>query len=147
MANVYNRGKLVLTDGTHRSGGWADGAANIGVVLVTSTYAYDADHNFVSDVTNELSGGGYARQTGVGGRAITENDASNRVEYDMNDVTFATLALAAGQPFAAIVYNAAPASDAARQVLAYCQLTAPPVPNGGDYTVVWDAARVVYLSD
>lgn len=147
MANVYNRGKLSLTDGTLGADGWTTGGADIGVLLVAAGYTYDADHNFVSDITNELSGGGYARQTGLTGRTAAEDDAADRVSYDAANVLFPSLDIAAGQPVAAIVYNNAPGSDAARELLARVVLTAPPAPNGGDYTITWDAAGVLTLGE
>lgn len=147
MANVYNRGKLILVDGTLGATGWSTGGADIGMLLVTSAYAYDADHNFVSEITNELAGGGYARQTGLTGRTITENDASNRVEFDADDVTFPALDIAGGQPFAAVFYNNAPGADATRQLIGYGTLTTPPIPNGGDYIAQVDAAGLIYLGD
>ncbi len=147
MANVYNRGKLVVTDGTLGATGWSTGGADIGVLLVTSTYTYDADHNFVNQITNELSGGGYARQTAIAGRVIIENDGSNRVEYDATDVTFPNLDIAGGQPFAAVVFNETPGTDATRQLIAYVTLTTPPIPNGGNYIIQWDAAGVFFLGD
>ncbi len=143
MANVYNEGKLILTDGTVV---W-DGAEDFGVLLVTSSYTYDADHVDVADVTNELSGGGYARQTALGGRTITKNNTTNRVEYDATDETFPSLDIAAGQPVAAVIFNNTPAADADKQLIAYVSLTAPPVPNGGDYTIQWDAVGAFYLGD
>lgn len=136
-----------MTDGTLGAGGWATGGADIGVLLVTSGYTYDPDHNFVSDITNELSGGGYARQTGLSSRTISENDTADQIEYDAADVTFSSLDIAAGQPVAAIVFNNAPGSDATRQVLSRNVLTGPAVPNGGNYTITWDVDGVLVLGD
>jgi hypothetical protein len=147
MANVYNRGKLVMADGTLGSSGWTSAGADVGVLLVAAGYAYDPDHNFVSDITNELSGGGYARQTGLTGRAATEDDANDRVSYDAANTVFASLDAAAGQPVAAIVYNNAPGTDATRHLIAHVVLSAPPAPNGGDYTITWDAAGVLNLGE
>ena len=147
MANVYNRGKLVMTDGTLGVDGWTTGGADVGVLLVAAGYTYDADHNFVSDITNELSGGGYARQTGLTGRTATEDDANDRVSYDAANVVFPSLDIAAGQPVAAIVYNNTPGTDATRQLIARVVLNTPPTPNGGDYTVIWDAAGVLTLGE
>lgn len=142
MANVYNRGKFNLGTGVVD---WL--TTDIGVLLVTSTYAYDADHNFVSDITNELSGGGYARQTGIVGKTVTENDASNRVEYDADDVTFPTLGAAAGNPDSAIIYDNTTGLDTTRPLLARIPLTTPPVPIGGDYVIRWDATGMFQLGE
>jgi hypothetical protein len=142
MANVYNRGKLVMTDGTVD---W-DGATALGVILVTSTYVYNADHNFVSDLTNELAGGGYARQT-LAGRTQVEDDVNDRIEFDATDTTFPTLGAAAGNPAHAIVYDNTTGLDTTRDLICMVTLTAPPVPNGGDYTIQWDATGVLTLGE
>lgn len=147
MADVYNRGKLTLIDGTLGATGWTTGGADIGVALVEAGYVYDPDHNFVSDLTNELAGGGYARVTGLGGRTFTEDDANDRVVLDADDATFSALGAAAGTPTQAIVFNNAPALDTAKELLARVALTAPPLPNGGDYTIQWDATGVIRLDN
>lgn len=147
MANVYNSGKLILVDGGLGADGWATVAADIGALLVTTAYAYDADHGFVDAITNELVGGGYARLTALTGRTITKNDGTNRVEFDLSDITFPTLDIAAGQPFAVVLYNETPGTDATRELIAYGVLTSPNIPNGGDYTLNWDAAGGIFLGD
>tara|TARA_R110000824_G_scaffold54028_1_gene149047 strand:+ start:10504 stop:10947 length:444 start_codon:yes stop_codon:yes gene_type:complete len=147
MANVYNRGKLAVTNGTLGATGWSTGGADVGVLLVGAGYVYDPDHNFVSDLSNELAGGGYARVTALGGRTITEDDANDRVGYDALDATFTTLGAGAGTPTQAIVFNNTPGVDTAKELIARIPLTAPPLPNGGDYTIQWDASGVFRLDD
>lgn len=54
--------------------------------LVTSTYTPDASsHTILSDITNELSGNGYARQT-LAGVSLTESGGV--VTLDFNDPVF-----------------------------------------------------------
>jgi hypothetical protein len=111
---------------------------DIRVLLVTSAYTFDQGHDYVSDLSGELTNPGYARKL-VAGRTIVEDLAGNRNKCDAANTLFA--ALGAGDlPAAAIVYlyNVA---DTAAQLLAYCALTTTP-PNGADFTVVWNTLGV-----
>lgn len=144
MANVYNRGKYILLHGATDEVDWSADA--IVVALVTSSYTYSVDHNSLNDITNELSGGGYARGTLAGG-SITENDTNDRVELDATDQTFSSLGAAAGTPAAAICAENTGASDTDRQLISYNSLNTPPAPNGGDYTIQWSSTGVINLND
>jgi len=138
-AALYNRGKYKLGDG---STAWA--SADIRCLLVTSSYTFDADHNTVSQLTNELSGGSYAR-VALSSKTITEDDTLDRVTYDAADTTFASLGAAAGTPARAILYKYN-ASDASAELISCHDLTSPPTPNGGDYTIVWSSSGTFYLA-
>ena len=54
----------------------------------------------------------------------------------MADTVWTALGAAAGSPVAAIVYKYN-VSDASAELVAKIDLTSPPIPNGGDYTVQW----------
>lgn len=138
-SGVYNRGKAILGGKSVTAGPHVWGTTTVGVILVTTTYTPNADHNFVSDLTNELSGGGYARLTAIGSQSITEDDANDRTEYVGAKVTFPSLGAAAGTPKYAIVYDRTGASDAARELLAWVDLGAAPAPDGNNYEVRWNA--------
>lgn len=131
-SGVYNRGKYNLGNGVTV---W--GTTTIGVALVTSTYTPNADHNVMSDITNELSGGGYARGT-LSGKTVTENDTNDRVEYNASKQTFTALQAAAGTPQYAIIYDNTTGADGTRELLAWVDLGTPDVPNGNDYEVRWN---------
>jgi len=141
MANVYNRGKTILGNGTLD---WDTTAVKC--MLVTASYTYDVDHNTRSDITNEITNGGYtAGGNAVNNRTVTQDDTNNRAKYDADDVTF--LALAAGdQPTQAILYRDSGAA-ATDDLICRCALTTPPAPNGGDYKIVWSADGIFYLED
>lgn len=108
---------------------------DIRCLLVSSSYTFAETHDFVSDITNELSGGNYARQQ-IATRSFTEDAGNHWIKCDGADTTFASLEAVAGTPATAIVYlyNAA---DAAARLICACPLTTPPTPNGGDYKIVW----------
>lgn len=139
---VYNRGAKILVDGTVD---W-DGSPDVRAALVTSTYTPDKDHNTVSQLTNELSGGNYVRKV-TASRVITENDASDRVELDLADITWTALQAAAGTPKYLILYLHDAGGDAASQLIAALDLGAsPPTPNGGDYTVSFASNGAINLT-
>lgn len=144
MANVYNRGKYELAIGA------SNPSVNIGtdwinddirMLLVTSSYTYDRTHEFVDDITNELSGGGYSRQIINFGKDIVLDGTNHIVQFlggnNGNDdsVTFSALENTAGNPSAAILYRNIDAQDNISPLLSYISLETPPVPNGGDYII------------
>ena len=129
---MYNRGARLMSDGTID---W-DGATDVRILLTTSSYTPDRDHNFVSDVTNELSGGGYVRKA-TASRSVTEDDANDRVILDLADVTYTALGAVAGTPKYAVFYVEA-GTDATRALICWIDLGSAPAPNGGDYTLQWD---------
>ncbi len=138
-SGVYNRGKAILGGASVTAGPHVWGTTAVGIALVTSSYTPNADHNFVSDLTNELSGGGYARITSMTSQSITENDTNDRTEYDAAKTTFTSLGAAAGTPAYAIVYDNTGGSDAARELLCWVDLGAAPAPDGNNYEVRWNS--------
>jgi len=137
--NVYNRGKKIMSDG---STDWT--SADIRVLLVTSGYVFDELHNTVSQITNELSGDGYARVT-LNSRTATQDNNAFRVVFDGDDAAFPTLGPGAGTPAAAIIYKFN-ALDALAELISYDLLVAPSVPDGGTYTIVWNADGILFLT-
>lgn len=86
MSNIaYARGKAVIIG----ANGW--GAGTYKVLLATGAYTPDAlAHHFVSDVTNELSGGGYARAT-LANLSIVEDDVGGKADAKADNPVFAAL--------------------------------------------------------
>lgn len=135
---VTNRGKVILV-----TNGWA--GTSYRVALVTASYTPSADHNFVADLTNELSGGNYARQT-LASLTVTENDTDDRAQLDAADTVFSSLQLAAGTPRYAVVYRNV-TNDADSPIIAAIDLGDPPTaPTGADFTVAWDATGIIRLT-
>lgn len=110
-------------------------------LLAASGYTQSAAHDFVNDITNELSGGAYVR------KALTESVAASGADakFDATDVTWTALAAAAGTPDDAVVFRFV-TDDTDSRLFADIQLTTPPVPNGGDYTVAWHASGIATLA-
>src|SRR5687768_14566120 len=82
---VYNRGKYRILNRT--------AVATYKVLLAQPAYAANADHNFVSEVTNEVGTGGgstYVRKT-LTNVVVTEDDAGDRALFTSDPVTWAGL--------------------------------------------------------
>lgn len=140
-SGLTNRGKARLAGSLD----WS--ATSIGVALVTSAYTPSVDHNVMSDITNELSGGGYARVTTVSSRAVTEDDTNDRADLVAAKVTFPSLGAAAGTPKYAIVYDNTNGADASRDYLGWVDLGTPATPDGNNYEIRWngtDGTGVVF---
>ena len=109
-------------------------ADTIKLILVTSSYTPDADHDFASDLTNELSGTGYTGGFGgagrktVGSKAFETDTTNNRVEFSFGAVTWT--AINAGSPKYAIIVKEI-TNDAASRLIAYLDLGTV-VTNGSD---------------
>lgn len=110
-------------------------AADLRCLLLTTAGAPTADTNFVSDiVANEVSVGGYARQT-LTGETVTEDDTNDFAYLDANDALFA--ALATGQTIGWAVVFRHTGADATAPVYACYDVTDTPT-NGGDVTIQWN---------
>lgn len=135
MANLYNTGIQDLMDGTIQ---W--GTSDMRCILLTSSYTFDADHDFLDDVSaNEISQGGRAA---LDGETTVLDLANDEVSADATDETYT--ALAAGDTPSQIVIYKQNASDAAAELLCRCALPSAPVPNGGDYEIVWDPTDGIF---
>lgn len=112
----------------------------IKLILVTSSYTPDKDHDFASDLTNELSGTGYAggyagsgRKT-IGSKAWSTDTGNDRIEFTFGAVTWT--AINAGNPKYAILVKEI-TDDTATRLIAYLDLGTV-VTNGGDLTITPD---------
>lgn len=113
---------------------WVDD--DIRCLLTTSSFSPNQDTlDFVDDVTNELSGGNYVRKSLT--TTTVQDDANDRAELGATNVTWTALGAAAGTPARAIIFKFV-STDADSPVLGWVDLTTPPAPNGGDYTVKWN---------
>ncbi len=146
---VYNRAKKEIMDGT------IDLLTDtLKIMLVTSSYVANADHDFVDEagandpIDHELSGTGYTAGFGGSGRktlsskTATEDDANDRAEFDDGaDITWT--AIDAGTAAAAILYKHNTA-DTDSVLIAYIDTGGfPVVTNGGDLTIQWNAEGIL----
>lgn len=140
MANlVYNDFKGKIMDGTHDLD-----TQTTKVMLVTSTYVPDADaHHFRSDVTNEVSGGGYT----AGGQAlvspsITVDDATDKAYLDANNVVWSSSTITAR---GAVLYKDT-GNAATDNLIGYVDFGADYSSSNGDFTINWAAGGILELT-
>ena len=136
MANAaYNKGKFQLTEYK-----WASETPDIGVILVTSAYTFDVDHNTVSQITNEISGTGYVRKLiNSTARTVNEDDTSNAAQLRVADGTVVWTGLDSGTGLrvVAFIVSGTIGQDATNPLLGYYD-TGTNIPinsNGGDVTL------------
>jgi hypothetical protein len=128
----YNSGKRDILDGT------IDLVNDtIKVILVTSSYTPDADHDFANDLTNELSGTGYTGGFNGSGRKslankqFSTNTSSDFAKFFSDNVVWT--GINAGSPKYAIFVKEI-TNDAATRLLFWLDLGTVST-NGGDLTV------------
>jgi len=139
MSNMYNTGIEDLGTGVVI---W--GTTDVRCTLLTSSYTFDADHDYYDDVnTYEISQGGAGTLSGMTTSVDTGND---EVTFDAADELYSSLS--AGETPSQIViwkYNATPAN--AELICRNVLTPTVPAPNGGDYTIVWDSEGVFEISN
>lgn len=132
-ATVFNRGKFLIADT------FVTATTGLTLMLVTTGYVYNNDHNTVDDGTTddpksyEISVGGYARQA-LASDSSFEDDTNDFAGLDHANVTYS--ALVAGQTIGgAVLYkytsSGGTTSDTGQSLVSYYALTATPT-NGGD---------------
>lgn len=101
--------------------------------LHTSAYVPDQDaHDFMNDVTNELSGGNYARQT-LGTKSVAYDSATNHVQLRAANSTYTNLT----GTFRYIVVSKNTGSAATSPVLGVVDTLGQSV-SATNYIVDWD---------
>lgn len=116
---------------------------NIAVLLTTVSYVpnQDAD-NYLDDVTNEVSGGGYAR-VNLSSKTVTYTGGSNKHVLDAADTPFPTATFTFR---VAVIADVTPGSDATRPLIGYQLGDADTTGGGGTLTLVWAAAGIVEIT-
>ncbi|MDX1407034.1 MAG: hypothetical protein R3330_02845 [Saprospiraceae bacterium] len=105
----------------------------IKALLVTSSYTFDVTDNFVSDITNELTDGSYARVT-LGSKSIVEDDTGNRGVLKAAPADFGSLDNET--PGGIIVYKEV-TNDADSPLISYENAGFGAAANGLGYVVNW----------
>lgn len=111
----------------------------IQVILTTSAHTPDQDnHDYLNDLTNEVSGGGYSRQT-LASKTITYTGATNVFAVDAADVTFSSATFTFRNVH---VVDTSPATDATRPLICYQQGDADVTGAGGDLVLQWHSSGI-----
>jgi hypothetical protein len=134
-AKLYAKSYLSAFAGTIN---W--GSDSIKVMLCTSTYTPNqSTHQFKSDITNEVTGTGYTA-TGVALASKTATTSSLVATFDAADTSWPTSTITARY---AVIYDATPASDATRPLIAYIDFGADVVSSGGTFQITFDSLGIM----
>lgn len=128
---VYDNWLKLDGDGTVD---WDNGGHTYRLLLVGSLYVPSAAHVFVSEVTDELVGGGYSRKDIIN-RSIVVDGVNHWADYKADNVTWATLS---GMVAGAVVYKFV-TNDADSQLAFFHELT-DINPGGVGYSIQWNGA-------
>lgn len=77
-ANAYNNWKDIMMEGANLS------SDSFKMLLTTSSYTPSATHTQLSDITNEVSGNGYARYT----HTATSSQTDGTYTFNLDDAVF-----------------------------------------------------------
>lgn len=141
MSKLYNTGLGAISDGTIA---WA--TSTVKAMIVESTYTFNDNHVFVSDITNEVtnsSGTGYARKT-LTGKTVTVVQADDRVVFDASDVIYT--AVETNETWDAVILYLDSNADATSRLIAYIEIDAL-VTNGSDASIVWASTGIFRLNN
>jgi hypothetical protein len=114
------------------------------LLLKGSGYTVDKDHDFVANLTpgtNEVSAGGYARQTAAS-KTRTVDDTNDRIFYSCANLAFGSIAV--GQTVTGMVLYQEVTGDADSVLIAYYDLVDTPT-TGSLFAVTIGAAGVAYI--
>jgi hypothetical protein len=131
---LYNKAKAEFL-----KGGIDWDTDTIKVLLVATGYTPSVDHNFVSDITNEVGTANYVRKTLS--CTVAEDDANDRGVADASDVVWT--ALGAGATVIGVVAFKDTGNDATSPLIYFGDFT-DTATNGGDFTLQWHADGLFY---
>lgn len=137
---IYNKAKACLFgDGTESIDLEND---TLKLMLVTSAYTPDKDHNYRSSVTNEVAGAGYtAGGATLAGKTVTQDNTNDKATFDANDVQWTGASFTAR---GAILYKdtGAAATDI---LIGYFDYGADKTVSGGNFDHTWSASGILDL--
>lgn len=114
----------------------------IKVMLTTSPYTPNQDtHDFVNDVTNEVTGTGYT----AGGATLASKslvDTNNVTKFDAADTSWATSTITARR---AVIYKDS-GTPSTSPVLAWVDFGADVSSSAGTFQITWDAAGIMTIT-
>lgn len=113
-------------------------------MLVTSSYSPNQDtHNFIDDVTNEVSGTGYtAGGQALASKTVTQDDTDNEGVFDAADTTWASSTITAR---GAVLYKDT-GTPSTSPVLCYFDFGSDQISSNGNFTIAWNAEGIVNLN-
>lgn len=131
---VFNRHRFRVQRGDFRIG-----TAVVRMLLARAGFVPDPDMNTLSDVTNEMTTTGYARQT-LSGLTVVEDDAADQAIFSASQVGFPAIGDGTQTASWAVLFERAGGADAASDPL-ICALDLPETLTIGDTLAVQFAAQ------
>lgn len=111
------------------------------VLLTTDAPDIDAD-TYISDLSGEITGGGYTRKT-LASKTVTTDDTNNRTIADAADVEWTSLS----NSFRYYVVAQSTGNDATSRVIAAHDLGSTQTIDNGTYTITWPASGVFFIQN
>lgn len=114
---------------------------DIVVLLLTDAPDIDAD-TYISDLTGEITGGGYVRKT-LASKTVTTDDTNNRTIADAGDVQWTALT----NSFRYYVVAQSTGNDATSRVITAHDLGSLQTIDNGTYDITWPASGVFFIQN
>lgn len=111
------------------------------VLLTTAAPDIDAD-TYISDLSGEITGGGYVRKT-LASKTVTTDDTNNRTVADAADVQWTALSNA----FRYVVVAQSTGNDATSRVMTSHDTGSTQTIDNGTYDVTWPASGVFSIQN
>jgi hypothetical protein len=111
------------------------------VLLLTGAPDIDAD-TFISDLSGEVSGGGYTRKT-LASNTITPDDTNDRAIFDAADVQWTSLTA----DFRYIVVSQSTGNDSTSRCITTIDTGATQSIDAGTYDITWPTSGVFFIQN
>lgn len=136
---VYNEAKTSFGKGEIA---WA--TDTIKVALLDSTYTPNIDtHVYFSDISGEITGGGYtAGGYTLASKAATTDTTNNRAEFDAADVSITSFT----NVFRYLVVYKSTGVAATSRLICYIDLGSNVTVTNSTYTITWNAEGIFQLT-
>lgn len=112
------------------------------VVLLTTDAPSIDDDTYISDLSGEITGGGYVRKT-LASKTVTTDDSNNRTIIDAADVQWTAFTNA----FRYIVVAQSTDNDATSRVFVTHDLGSTQTIDGGTYDITWPTSGLAYIQN
>lgn len=108
--------------------------------LVTSSYTYDADHDYFNDITNEVSGTGYTAGGATASVTVTDDDGNNRVDISLGEAQWTTATITAR---GAVYYVDTAGAASTDWLIAFIDFGTDQTSTAGTFTLSASTIRIV----
>jgi hypothetical protein len=117
------------------------GLDTIKVMLLTSTHAFNADHNVKADIdANEITGTGYtAGGADLTNKTVTQDDTNDRAVFDADDVSWTSATFTAR-------HAALNDVTASKNLLCSIDFGTDKSVTAGTFTIQWASAGIIRLT-